>query len=344
MDVLKTLARALLALSLIVGPAVASADPDDLDLESFTDDHPDGKKAAEEAKKKAEMTPEERAKEEAKEAADAEKRAREGYAQKENMFFVEEEAIVPDPAAAGNPDEQLCYSTKEYVDTLAFLRKTDLILLTETTSRRIADRVSRGCDGGAMRFIKVLGLLKSMGLSDRRAVQIGLVFSAKPAEVQRAFMEIFTKAYLAEFFDYDYGTAVELAFELSKNFRGDPKEAREDFLELVRFCKDGKKLDLPARMCAEFTIKVARLSQYYPNGVRGSFQKLYQHFRDDKKFLMDVKSALSLAYEILKFGPRAPANFFPAYDYAARADGLAMSHGEALQFGVKMAGRSFRGG
>lgn len=311
------------------------ADPEDLTLESYTDDHPNGKNKEAEAKKTAALPPEERAKAEAAALSPEER---------EKTFFVEEEQVVETgPHEKINPEDDLCHSTKEYIDTLNFLRRTDTILLTEATSRKIADRVSRSCDGGAMRFIKVLGVLKAMGLSDRRSVQIGLQFAAKSAEVQRSFLEIFTQSYLSEFFDYDYATAVELAFELSKNFKGNPKEVRQDFIELVRFCKDGKKLDLPARLCAEFTVRVARLSQYYPTGVRDSFRKLYQRFRDDKAFSLDVKSALEITYGILKFGPHAPSNFFTGYEYAVRKDGLEMSHADALEFGLKMASRSYRG-
>ncbi len=41
-------------------------------------------------------------------------------------------------------------------------------------------------------------------------------------------------------------------------------QVREDFIELVRFCKADDKLDLPARLCAEYAIKLARLTQFHP--------------------------------------------------------------------------------
>ena len=167
--------------------------------------------------------------------------------------------------------KSLCHSTDEYVRTLKFLRSTKEISYPENTSRLIAEKVARGCDGASGRFSQVLLLLKAIGLSDRRGLEMALDFTSQTPDVQKNFIEIFSRSYLAEFFDYDYGTAARLAYELSKNYKGEPAQVREDFIELVRYCKDGKTLDLPTRLCAELTIKLARLSQYYPDGVRKPF-------------------------------------------------------------------------
>ncbi len=327
MDVLKILFAAILALSPV---SQAFGYPEDLDVDSFTDEHPDGKNATE-------QKAEEQAKEELKETADPAK----GGEQNPRTAEEEKQALNPEPAI--KPEDFLCNSSEEYIRTLQYLRKTDAILVTEATARKIADRVSRSCDGGADRFARVLVMLKTVGLSDKAAVKMSLEFAQRPPEVQTNFLEIFTHSFLAEFFDYDYATAVNLAFELSKNYKGDPKQVREDFIELVRFCKDGKKLDLPSNLCAQFTIRVARLSQYYPNGVRASFYKLYERFREDKAFAVDIKTALETTYGILKHGPRAPDNFFRGYEFAVADNGLGLSQSEAMNFGLRMASRSFRG-
>ncbi len=236
-----------------------------------------------------------------------------------------------------------CESTTEYIKALEFMRGNKELMVTEDVARKIADKVSEGCTGAADRFAKVLMMLKRSGLSDRKAMEMAFEFSRLPDYVQTNFTEIFTKSFIQEFFDYEYTTALSLAFELSKDYRGDPVQVRNDFLELVRFCKDGKNLDLPMSLCAQYTIKLARLSQYYENGIRQPFYRLYNTFREKEEFALDVKTSLDLAYNVLKGGPKAIDNFFSAYEYATKKDGLGFPQDKAMKFAVKMANRSFVG-
>ncbi len=310
--------------------------PEDLDMPTISDALP-----AIEAKadgKALEKKPEEVSSEQIKKDDIAQAKM------EENQAKLDEKARLEAAKKAVDEHERnLCSSTKEYIETLKFLRSTQVMLVTEETARMIADRVSKSCDGGAERFSKILKLLKAVGLSDRKTMEMALDFASRPPEVQKNFLAIFTHAFLAEFFDYDFGTAVALAYELSKDYKGDPVQVREDFIELVHFCKDGQKLDLPMKMCSEYTIKMARLSQHFQQGVRAPFYKLYERFRDDRTYAMDIKTALELSYNILRNGPRGPENFFGAYDFAMKEDGLAMSHAQAVEFGLRMAHRSYRG-
>ncbi len=137
----------------------------------------------------------------------------------------------------------------------------------------MAELVSRGCNGAAGRFEKILIMMKTIGLSDKRALELALEFARSEPEIQRNFLVIFNKAFLTEFFDYDYTSAVRLAYELSRDYKGDPQTVRDDFIELSRFCKEGKSLDLPMKLCAELAVKIAKLSQYYPKAC-GSRSKI----------------------------------------------------------------------
>lgn len=328
--------RVLLSFFFVLGAVKVQAYPGDLTLEEVSDEiaapgTKPGEKPSEEQKSAQEKALEQQAKAEGPEKSYSEKMAEEK---------AKADAVKK---SSDNYERTLCHSTKEYVETLKFLRATRVIIVTENTARMIADRVSRACDGATERFSKILALLKGVGLSDRKSVEMALDFSSRPLDVQKNFLEIFTKSFLTEFFDHDYAMAVALAYELSKDYKGDPAQVREDFLELVRFCKDDKKLDLPTRLCAEYTIKLARLTQFHPKGVRASFYKLYERLRDDRTFAMDIRGALELSYNILKFGPRATDNFFIGYDFAVAKDGLDMSHASAVEFGLRMAGRSYLG-
>ncbi|MGE4133552.1 MAG: hypothetical protein AB7F86_18090 [Bdellovibrionales bacterium] len=240
-------------------------------------------------------------------------------------------------------EEKSCSSTTEYIKTLTFLRGNMDFVITETAARQVADRVSKGCNGASDRFSKTLVMLKKIGVSDRKALEMAFDFSKMPDYVLKNFLEIFTKSFLAEFFDYDYSTAMALAFELSKNYKGDARQVREDFLELVRFCKDGQNLDLPTKLCAEYTVRLARLSQYYSSGVRQPFYRVYQALRDREEFGLDIKTALDLSYNVLTGGPKAIDNFFAAFEFATKKEGLSYTQEKAMKFALKMAKRSYVG-
>jgi hypothetical protein len=252
---------------------------------------------------------------------------------------------APDPRAKviAAQAKELCNSTDEYIKTLTWLRTTKEFIVPEKTARLTAERVARGCDGAAERFEKVLLLMKTAGLSDPKSLEIALRFSGYSPDVQKNFVEIFTRAYLGEFFDYDYNTAVALALELSKDYHGEPAAVRDDFIYLSQLCKDGKGIDLPVKTCAEYAIKVARLSQYYPDGIRKNFSSLYKKLREDRDFGMDIKTALEVTYNILKNGPRAHDNFMNAYAFAMKDAGLGLGRSQALEFALKMAAHSFSG-
>lgn len=240
-------------------------------------------------------------------------------------------------------EKELCFSTREYKRVLGFLRQNRVMVLNERVARQVADKVSEGCDGAAERFEKTLILMKTVGLSDRKSLELGLEFSMRDPEVQQNFLEIFNRSFLSEFFDHDYETALNLAYELSKDYKGDPVNVRRDFIALARFCRDGAKLDLPNKLCGELAVKLARLSQFYPEGVTGPFFSLYNNLRNKEQFAFNIKSALDVSYNVLKAGPRAEQNFMEAYEYAIDQQGLGVTKDNAIQFALQMAQRSHRG-
>lgn len=253
------------------------------------------------------------------------------------------EIIDPRAKMITEAARHLCSSTDEYIRTLTFLRESKEVVLPETTARLVAEKVSRGCEGAAERFQHVLLLLKGVGVSDPKSLELALRFSNAPPDVQRNFTVVFSRAFLNEFFDYDYTTALSLALALSKDYDGDPAQLRDDFIYLTDLCKDSKTIDLPIRVCAEYAVKVARLSAVYPQGIRAHFGDLYKKLREDRDFGMDIKTALDVTYKVLKHGPRAHDNFMNAYAFAMKDKGLALDRTQALAFALKMAARSHRG-
>jgi hypothetical protein len=235
-------------------------------------------------------------------------------------------------------EKRLCNSTAEYAKILRYIRDTEKGM-KEDVARDIAKKVAKGCDGAASRFTKVLILLRTVGLSARSSMKMALSFANEHPDVQKNFVEIYTKAYLTEFFDYEYPKAMKLALDLSKGYKGDPAIARNDFIELVKFCKDSQKLDLPMRFCADYATKVAKLSQYYKEGVSKPFMSLFGDLRDKKEFSLDVRDALALSYQVLRHGPLAPKNFFEAFDLAIRD--LGHDKTNSLEFAADLAVNSY---
>lgn len=240
-------------------------------------------------------------------------------------------------------EKLLCYSTDEYQKTLDYLRSLKEVAMTENAAREISDNVSKNCDGAAERFGKVLTVMKASGLSDRTSLAFAMDFSSRSDETMNNFVEIFTKSFLAEFFDFDYKKALGVALEMSRDYHGDPIRLREDYIALVKFCADNKELDLPMQVCSEYSLRLARLSQHFADGIHGPFLELYKVLRSNESLNLNVQSALEVAYKVLQSGPRAPENFITALKYATDKKGLDTTQGEAMEFALKMASRSHLG-
>ncbi len=236
---------------------------------------------------------------------------------------------------------ELCSPTKEFKEALSFMRlnKSD-INPSEGRARLMAAEIAKGCDGAASRFAKVYLVLVKSGVDIGKSVETALKFSKEDDETTENFFQIFKKTYLSEFFDFDYSSAIQLSYEISTQYKGNRKKSREDFLNLLKYCTDKNEISLPMKTCAELTLKLARLSQYYPDGIFKSFVELYKTLRTDKRFGVSVSVAISILMDVLPYGPTAPKNFIESYDYAMSTEGLGVEGKEALQFALAMAHRS----
>lgn len=244
-------------------------------------------------------------------------------------------------AALEAANRRLCDSTPEFVKTLKYLRSTKDFKFSEEHVRRIADQVSKGCNGAAERFQRILALFSKIGVSERRSLDMALEFAAYSPDVQKTFLEVFTKSFLSEFFDYEYEKAMRLAFELSRDYKGDPAIAREDFIALARYCKDSKSLDLSMLFCSSYAVQIAKLSQYHQNGVFKPFVDVFTDLREKRELSLDAKTALELSHGILKSGPKAPRNFFEAFELAS--NDLGLDKKKAIEFALNISARSYVG-
>lgn len=240
-----------------------------------------------------------------------------------------------------HPDH--CDPLKEYREALDFFRnRKEEVNPSEARSRSLAGIIAQGCKGAATRFIKVFLLLKKSGVDHPRAIEYALRFANSDDETVENFFEVFKKTYLGEFFDLDYSTALKLSFDLSLLYKGNRQKAREDFWEIARFCLNKEGLNLPVTQCAELAVAMSRLSQYYPNGIRGDFFKLYKTLREDRRFGVSMLTALRIINEVLPYGPTAPATFLRSFEFAIDPQGLASGGVAAIKFAVLMAKKSLK--
>ncbi|MEY4615769.1 MAG: hypothetical protein RJB66_729 [Pseudomonadota bacterium] len=240
-----------------------------------------------------------------------------------------------------HPDH--CEPIKEYREMMNFFRsQKDEINPSEALARQLAAEISKGCDGAARRFVKTFLFLKKSGVDHTRSIEYALEFSKTDQETVDNFFELFKKTYLGEYFDLDYSSALRISFELSKLYKGNRKQAREDFLQISKFCLEKTGLNLPVTQCADLSVSMARWSQYYPDGIRDDFFKLYRILRDDKRFGVSIKTSINIIREVLPYGPKSVQNFIRSYEYAIDPTGLASGGVAAIKFALSMAKNSVK--
>lgn len=229
-----------------------------------------------------------------------------------------------------------CHSTQEYIKTLEFFRKETMTPIPEKQAREIAGLVARSCDGAAERFTQAYLTMKKTGVTLQKAVEVGIALAnASPLTVKN-FYEIFQKTYLGDFFNLPFEVSFEIAYQLSKDFRGNLDTARTDFQKIGELCLDTKTLGLPVPECAMYAVKLAKLGEYYPKGVYSAFQEIYPKLREDKRFGLPIGQALEVCYRVLRHGPLAKTNFLQAFNYGTDKKGLDLDGKPALDFALKM--------
>lgn len=229
-----------------------------------------------------------------------------------------------------------CHSTQEYIKTLEFFRKESMTPIPEKQAREISGLVAQGCDGAAERFTQAYLTMKKTGVSLQKAVEVGLALAKASPLTVKNFYEIFQKTYLGDFFNLPFETSFEIAYQLSKDFRGNLETARTDFNKIGELCLSNKSIGLPVPECALYAVRLAKLGEYYPKGVYDSFQEVYPKLREDKRFGLPIGLALDVSYRVLSHGPMAKINFLQAFNYAIDKKGLDLDGKPALDFALKM--------
>jgi hypothetical protein len=241
-----------------------------------------------------------------------------------------------------HPDH--CRSADEFTDTVVYLRGQRVAPLLEKEIVRISEEVANGCNGASQRFRQVFAMLIKTGVDVKKSVQTGIAFAKESPETVKGFTEIFQKSYLENYLNLDYVTALEVSYELSRDFPGNVSLAYSDFVNITKFCLDPKRLGLPVKSCARIAIDVARLSCYYPLGVYQPFEELYGLLRNDASFGISIREALKIATEVMHYGPKASENFIKTFRFSVSRTGLDQTANNSLRLALRIAKKSNRYG
>lgn len=253
----------------------------------------------------------------------------------------ERENTYTAPGAPGVPavpeKPKPCESFKEFQAAYEALLKDGDLALGEEKAARLALRISRGCNGSALRFRKAYEMMKKTGVAMTKAVEVGLDFAALDDERLKNFHEVFSKMYLENYFDFDFATAYKVSFQLSRDYEGKAQDVREDFIKLVKFCTQNDKAALPLRQCAELALKIVDHTPKFPGGLYPAFEKFYTFLRSDKRMGLSVIDSLNLVPKVFTYGAKAPDNFEQAMIYALGSKKITIDHGNAMNLALRLA-------
>lgn len=242
--------------------------------------------------------------------------------------------------AVPTTDHTACVSSQEFMDSMHYLRSNKNVELPEEQVRLYADQISKGCTGAYARFKDVFEYLNKMGVDHRQSLKIAMSFSPHTDTVKNTFLEILKGSYLREYYDVDFKSALQLAYDISMDHRTTPERLRTDFVGFVRFCNEKKGMEVPLSACVKYSRRLLELTPYFEKGAYPSFEELFIKLNTDKAFGISIRESLEVSLKVLSFGPQAPENFLKGYAYALDTAGLGLSTNDAVQFGLRMASRS----
>ena len=238
----------------------------------------------------------------------------------------------------------LCNSFEEFKAAHVFLSKDKELSFSETQVINVALEVSKNCTGAASRFERAYLLMKNSGVDLKKSLQIGVEFSALPEEQVKNFVDVFKGIYLENYFNFDFRDAFRVSQQLSKNIKeGSAEIVRKDFVNMLKFCFEKQKLNLPLGFCADVALQLCDSSYLYPeSGAFLDFESFYNFISKDASFGLSVREALKLALKVIESGPKAVSNFSQAYQMAHDKKGLRLNAKASLKLSLEIAKQSIK--
>ncbi len=239
-------------------------------------------------------------------------------------------------------DIKTCDSFESFQGSVQFLSKDKDLSLSDTQVVQIALQISKNCTGAAKRFETAYSMMKSSGVDLKKAIKIGVEFSAvSDAQVQN-FVDVFKGVYLENYFNFDFPLAYNVANELSKKAKeGSVEVIRKDFVSMLKFCMEKQNLNLPLNFCSTMALKLCDDSYLFPKtGAFPDFVTFFNFTRNEPSFGLSIKDALTLALEVLAYGPKSIPNFTKTFQYSTDKKGLNLNAKASLKLSLEIAKQS----
>lgn len=235
----------------------------------------------------------------------------------------------------------LCNPSKEYVATVNYLKDKKEFSLEEKEIRRVADEISKHCNGAFERFSNVTNLLVVAGMSGKDSLEAGVKFAKEEKKVTMTFLSIFKQCYAEDYLNLDLMTSYKIAVSLSLDIEKFNQNIEKDFSELVKFCRSDE-LTLPFGECAALASRVIKKGEKFEAPMAESFKKLFRFLVEKDGPNRPSFDAVKISEEALTHGPSATQNFIWAYKHGTSKEGMGLDSSEAINFALKMSARSYK--
>jgi len=249
-------------------------------------------------------------------------------------------AAVDDAAKDKVDASKPCFAAKEYITVISYLRDDKSFEIQEEQARKIAERVSDGCEGAAERFIRTVSVLRKAEVSARDALEMGVQVSHKHEVAGKAFVEIFSVCFSEDHLDLDLKWCSKLAKDLTVDFQGDIPVALSDFKNTVDYCISKSDMNLPRQECAKIAQKVAVASQIAEQSMYKDFKRVVEFIKGQSELgKAPVPQIAQMALDVLNQGRSGADNFVSGYKFALADSGLKLTPDQALSFARQMASK-----
>lgn len=249
-------------------------------------------------------------------------------------------AAVPAPPAkefGPPPGYRFCDSAKEFRQAFKLLRADKDLSLNDYQIIAFSRKIAKGCDGAAKRVGRVYYMLKQSGMAQGHSFETALTFAGLNDSRVEGFLEIFKKVFLENYLNLDFANAYKVSLDMSRDYKGDPQKLKNDFVSLVDFCLSEKGLAMNYALCAEFTRRMVKFTDLFPEGVFPEFKRVYDYLRFDKKTGLGIKESVEVIPRILSKGAKAPENFISMMNYLTEKDSVVSSNKEVMKLALMVA-------
>lgn len=251
---------------------------------------------------------------------------------------VEPPQSVPNPHKEPSTLIYDCPAAKEYITTFNYLTKNDLFRVTLEDASQIAGKVTTGCTGAALRFIKVTQLLQKADLPLDQSIVLAQRFAGRSDTVTDGFITIFKSAFLQSKLDLPLLAAIKIAQRLSVDYNGNVGYALKDYRAIGDYCLAPEGLGQSKPFCAEFAARFTHFGERFDTQIAPHLTQLINFLHDSKAGpQIGIKNALKIAQQLIPHSPFTAPNFVRFYRFATAEKGLNLPRKSALMFAINLA-------